>query len=150
MPAAGPTAPPTDPSPPIHDPTRSIDPAGATRPTRPTDRAPATGASHARPACCATPSWARAAAPRRDDPAPELLAAREREIVLALAEGLSRDEVAVRIRRSRSTLDKAISQIYAVTGFRAAYQLVAWAQRCRLEAPAGGSAGDAATAGGAR
>jgi len=72
---------------------------------------------------------------RFDDPHPKYLTAREREIVLGLCEGLSRDEISTRVGRSRSTIDKAISGLYASTGFRAAYQIVAWAHRCGVFDP---------------
>lgn len=68
------------------------------------------------------------------DPAPGQLSERERQIVIGLCDGLSRDDVARRIGRSRSTLDKAISLIYTATGFRDAYQLVAWGFRSGLYA----------------
>lgn len=71
--------------------------------------------------------------PRIDDPPPALLTPREREIVLALCEGLPREAIAARIGRSRSTLDKALSEIYASTGFSQAHQLVAWAFRAGIQ-----------------
>ena len=73
---------------------------------------------------------------RPDDPHPRLLTPRERELVIALCDGLSRDDIATRLGLSRSTIDKTISAIYASTGFRQAYQLVSWAYRCGLYGPA--------------
>lgn len=78
----------------------------------------------------------------RGDPIPSQLSDREQAIVIGLCDGLSRDDVARRIGRSRSTLDKSISLIYASTGFQTAYQLVAWGFRSGLYAH-GASAGDA-------
>jgi ATP/maltotriose-dependent transcriptional regulator MalT len=69
---------------------------------------------------------------RPDDPHPRLLSPRERELVIALCEGLTRDAIADRVGLSRSTIDKTISGAYASTGFRHAYQLVGWAFRCGL------------------
>jgi ATP/maltotriose-dependent transcriptional regulator MalT len=71
---------------------------------------------------------------RYDDPHPSLLTSREREIVFGLCEGLDRAQIAARIGRSRNTVDKAISLIYAATGFEHCHQLVAWAGRCGLYA----------------
>lgn len=70
------------------------------------------------------------------DPSPRCLSPRQRLVVLALCEGLDRHDVARRLRRSRSTCDKAICAIYRATGFGAAHQVVAWAFRTGL-APAG-------------
>jgi ATP/maltotriose-dependent transcriptional regulator MalT len=75
---------------------------------------------------------------RWDDPDPDVLSERERELVICLCMGLSRDEVATRLSRSRSTVDKAISTVYASTGFTSAYQVVAWAHRCGLFSPSDG------------
>lgn len=72
---------------------------------------------------------------RPGDPHPKLLTPREREVVIALCEGLTRDEIADRMGLSRSTIDKTISSTYASTGFRHAYQLVVWAIRCGLYDP---------------
>lgn len=70
--------------------------------------------------------------PAADDPTPDLLTLRERRIVLALCDGLDRNAIAARIGCSRSTLNKALSDLYAATGFQRAHQLVAWAVRCGL------------------
>jgi DNA-binding CsgD family transcriptional regulator len=75
-----------------------------------------------------------------EDPPPEILTPFEREIVLGLCEGLARDAIADRLGYSRSTVNKAISEIYAGTGFVRAYQLVAWAVRCGMWR-GGGAAG---------
>lgn len=69
--------------------------------------------------------------PRVDPPA-SCLSRRERAVVVALCEGLDRAEIACRLRRSRSTCDKAISAIYRNTGFGTAHQVVAWAHRIGL------------------
>ena len=71
-----------------------------------------------------------------DDPHPSVLTPREREVVIALCEGMTRDEIGNRMGLSRSTIDKTISSLYASSGFRHAYQLVAWAHRCGLFDPA--------------
>ncbi len=75
------------------------------------------------------------AAARFDDPSPDLLDAREREVVISLCEGLSREEIASRLGLSRSTVHKLISAVYASTGFAKAYQIVAWAHRSGLFNP---------------
>jgi DNA-binding NarL/FixJ family response regulator len=87
--------------------------------------------------------WRRGLARRPDDPHAGVLGLHEQRIVRALCEGLSREEVARRIQRSRSTLDKRIGLIYAATGFTAAYQVVAWAHRvglCHVARGANGAA----------
>ncbi|MCE7937530.1 hypothetical protein DCC79_01100 [bacterium] len=78
-----------------------------------------------------TASAAATAGPGAGDPSPGLLDAREWEVVLALCEGLPRDAVADRIGYSRSTVNRILGEIYASTGFHQAYQVVAWAYRCR-------------------
>ncbi len=70
-----------------------------------------------------------------DDPCPGVLNDRELEVALCLCEGLSRAEVAARISRSKSTVDKTISAIYGATGFQATHQIVAWAYRIGLFTP---------------
>lgn len=66
------------------------------------------------------------------DPPACCLNRRERAVVVALCEGLDRPAIAERLRRSRSTCDKAISAIYRATGFGSAHQVVAWAHRVGL------------------
>jgi len=70
--------------------------------------------------------------PTPSDPSPRCLSPRQRLVVLALCDGLDRVDVARRIRRSRSTCDKAISSVYRATGFGTAHQVVAWAFRVGL------------------
>jgi ATP/maltotriose-dependent transcriptional regulator MalT len=72
---------------------------------------------------------------RVDDPHPNLLNDRELEVVRGLCEGLSRTELAARVGRSRSTVDKLIHTIYTATGFEATHQIVAWAYRVGLYRP---------------
>lgn len=72
---------------------------------------------------------------RVDDPHPDLLNSRELEVVRGLCEGLSRTELAARVGRSRSTVDKLIHTIYTATGFEATHQIVAWAYRVGLYRP---------------
>jgi ATP/maltotriose-dependent transcriptional regulator MalT len=79
-----------------------------------------------------TPSRKSYTMERRTDPIPDALSERERQIVLLLCEGLQRGDIARRVGLSRSTVDKVISNIYAATGFRACYQVVAWAHRTGL------------------
>ncbi len=72
---------------------------------------------------------------RYGDPPPSLLSPREREIVIGLCDGLSREAVGLRLGLSLSTINKAISNMYAATGFEKTHQLVAWAHRCGLYSP---------------
>jgi DNA-binding NarL/FixJ family response regulator len=69
---------------------------------------------------------------RFGDPAPSVLDPREREVVIGLSEGLTREEVGVRLGLSLSTVNKVISNVYTATGFTKTHQLVAWANRCGL------------------
>jgi DNA-binding CsgD family transcriptional regulator len=70
-----------------------------------------------------------------DDPSPALLNDRELEVAMALCDGLSREEVAARVGRSVSTVNKLIHGIYGATGFQATHQIVAWAYRRGLYRP---------------
>jgi ATP/maltotriose-dependent transcriptional regulator MalT len=72
-----------------------------------------------------------------DDPFPDLLNERELQVVMGLCEGLNRAELAARIGRSKSTVDKLIHTIYTATGFEATHQIVAWAYRIGLVSPPG-------------
>lgn len=101
------------------------------RPSPPPARSTGQGAAGAgRPRSCANGSAGGAWA--AGDPPPALLDAREWQVVLALCEGLPRDAVADRIGYSRSTVNRILTEIYASTGFDQAYQVVAWAYRCRV------------------
>ncbi len=87
------------------------------------------GSPPAAPDLVRSRAWQRGLAARADDPSPDALAPNEQRIVRLLCEGFDRQEIAARIRRSRSTLDRTICRIYAATGFSSAYQVVAWAHR---------------------
>jgi DNA-binding CsgD family transcriptional regulator len=76
------------------------------------------------------------------DPSPESLDSRERLVVIGLSQGLDRDVLAQRLARSRSTIDKTISRIYDVTGFRSCHQIVAWAYRTGFYRHSAGRADD--------
>ncbi len=81
------------------------------------------------------PSRVAPSAARFGDPPPSVLDPREREIVIGLCDGLTRAAVGLRMGLSLSTINKAISNIYAATGFEKTHQVVAWAHRCGLFSP---------------
>lgn len=65
-------------------------------------------------------------------PGPEVLSEREREIVTALAEGLSNAEIAERLHIEVSTVKSHLARISPRLGVRDRVQLVVWAYRSGL------------------
>jgi|GEM_PF-5786086 len=94
------------------------------------------------PLAAPLPPVERARRDPRVDPPADCLSRRERAVVIALCEGLDRPAIAHRLRRSRSTCDKAISAIYRNTGFGTAHQVVAWAHRIGLFGGATGASAE--------